>query len=208
MEAGKLIVLSGPSGVGKSTAIRAMTERKQDFFFSVSATTRPMRPGERDGVDYYFMDRSQFMEQIRDGQLLEWAEYVGACYGTPAAPLRRALAEGQDALLDIDVQGGMQVKASEPGAVLIFLAPPDMDELERRLRGRGDTPPDVIAQRLEQARWECTQADAYYDYVVVNDEISRAVDEIFDILDAEKHAGACLKTAEAAGGRSENCLLF
>lgn len=186
MSRGKLIVLSGPSGVGKSTTVAALTAKKQDFYFSVSATTRTMRPGEQDGVNYHFLTRETFMQWVNEGRLLEWAEYVGNCYGTPAEPIRRVTEAGQDVLLDIDVQGGIQVKQNCPGAIMIFLAAPDMAELERRLRTRGDTAPEQIARRLEAARWEYRQAEEHYDYVVVNEQVQQAADEILSILTAEK----------------------
>ncbi len=186
MSQGKLIALSGPSGVGKSTIISALTQRKKDFYFSISATTRDMRPGEEDGVHYHFLNRAQFRQWVDEGRLLEWAEYVGNCYGTPAEPIRCVLENGQDALLDIDVQGGIQVKANQPDAIMIFLVTPDFQELERRLRSRGDTPPELIEKRLIQARWEYAQAAKHYDYIVVNDQVEQAVDEILSILTAEK----------------------
>lgn len=182
---GKLIVISGPSGVGKSTVIKQVMERCPNLQFSVSATTRPMRPGEVDGKNYFFVNKAQFQEMIDGQALLEYAEYVGNYYGTPAAPLDEALAEGKDILLDIEVQGALNVKRRRPDAVLIFMLAPSFRDIERRLTGRGDTAPDLVRNRLERARWEYTQAPQY-DYLVVNDNVDKAVAEIASIIIAEK----------------------
>jgi len=182
---GKLYVLSGPSGTGKSTVISRVMQQYPNLRFSVSATTRPMRPGETDGKDYFFVSREEFMRMRDNGELLEHAEYVGNCYGTPAAPIQKALDEGTDILLDIEPQGALQVKARRKDAVLLFLAPPSVEELARRLRGRGDTAEELVEKRLRQAAWEFTQAE-HYDYIVVNDAVENAAAEVLAIIAAEK----------------------
>ena len=153
--------------------------------FSVSATTRPIRPGELDGEDYFFVTRERFDEMLRDGELLEHAEYVGNCYGTPERPLQEALDSGLDMLLDIEPQGAMQVRQKRPDAVLVFLAPPSMEALRARLFGRGDTSEELIAKRLEQARWELQQA-RNYDYIIINDAVENAAREFLAVITAEK----------------------
>ena len=182
---GKLIVISGPSGVGKSNAAKEVTAQCETPQFSVSATTRPMRPGEVDGKNYYFVSRDAFQRLIDEDQLLEYAEYVGNYYGTPVGPLDEALAAGRDVLLDIEVQGALRVKSRRPDAILIFMLAPSFQDIEARLYGRGDTAPELILGRLERARWEYTQA-VNYDYLVVNDNVDKAVSEILAILKAEK----------------------
>lgn len=182
---GKLIVVSGPSGVGKSTIIKRVMAQCPNLRFSVSATTRPIRPGEVDGVNYYFVDHETFLRMIDQQKLLEYAQYVGNYYGTPEAPLNEALEKGYDILLDIEVQGALNVKARRPDAVSIFILPPSFSDLEMRLKGRGDTSPELINGRLAQARWEYTHADQY-DYLVVNHDVDVAVHEILSILTAEK----------------------
>ena len=182
---GKLIVVSGPSGVGKSTVIHRVMDQSPNLYFSVSATTRPQRPGEVDGKNYFFVDRDQFETMIQEEKLLEFAEYVGNYYGTPEAPIDEALAEGKDILLDIEVQGALNVKRRRPDAVLIFMLAPSFRILEERLRGRGDTAPELILGRLARARWEYTQADQY-DYLIVNDDVDKAVAEICSVITAEK----------------------
>lgn len=182
---GKLIVISGPSGVGKSTVVKQLMAQSPNLHFSVSATTRPIRPGEVNGVNYYFVDHDAFRQMINRQELLEYAEYVGNFYGTPEAPLDEALAQGQDILLDIEVQGALNVKKRRPDAILIFMMAPSFSELEHRLTGRGDTAADVIQNRLTQARWEYSCAHEY-DYLVVNDNVDHAVSEISAIICAEK----------------------
>ena len=182
---GKLIVLSGPSGTGKSTVISRVMAQYPNLQFSVSATTRDIRPGETDGKDYYFVTRAQFEEMIQNDALLEHAEYVGNCYGTPAKPVQQALDSGVDILLDIEPQGALQVRACRPDAVLLFLAPPSLKTLEMRLTGRGDTAPELVQKRLAKAKWEMEQAEKY-DYIVINDEVDKAAGEVLAVITAEK----------------------
>ena len=184
-EQGVLIIVSAPSGCGKSTVVHRLMEKRENLRFSVSATTRAPREGETDGVDYYFVSREEFQRMIAADEFLEHAEYVGNCYGTPRAPVEALLKEGFDVYLDIDVQGAMQVKALRPETLMIFLMPPSMEELERRLVTRGTNTPEEIRNRLDAAERECALRDRF-DYVVVNDVVERAVDEISQLIDEEK----------------------
>ena len=180
---GILIVLSGPSGAGKSTVIAALMKRRDDIRFSVSATTRPPRPGETNGKDYFFISREEFDRMIGADAFLEHAEYVGNCYGTPAAPVEENLAAGYNVLLDIEVQGAEQVLKKRPDAVSVFLCPPSLAELERRLRGRGTDTEEKIKGRLETARREYDKAKNYA-YIVVNDDADAAAAELDGIITA------------------------
>ena len=181
---GQLIVLSGPSGVGKSTVISELLGQRQDIHFSVSFTTRQPRVGEADGVNYHFVDRAEFERMISAGELLEYAEYVGNYYGTSLKVIQEKVAAGTDVLLDIEVQGAAKVRAKCPEAVLIFIIPPSFEELSRRLRGRNTDSEETIAGRLRKAREEYRQIPSY-DYLVVNDKVSAAAEEIIAILLAE-----------------------
>lgn len=184
-ERGLLIVFSGPSGVGKGT-VRQEIFSKPDhkFEYSVSMTTRAQRPGEVDGKDYFFRSREEFEELIRNGQMLEYAEYVGNYYGTPLAYVNETLDKGIDVFLEIEVQGALQVKKKVPDAVFIFLTPPDLNELEERLVGRGTDSEEVIAQRIERAREEIALMSEY-DYTIVNDEVSLAAERVKRVIEAE-----------------------
>lgn len=183
-EKGLLIVLSGPSGAGKSTVISNLLRRRDDIRFSVSATTRAPRPGEEDGKDYFFHTREEFARMVEADAFLEHAEYVGNCYGTPAAPVDENLSAGYNVLLDIEVQGATQVMGKRPDCVSVFLAPPSLEELERRLRGRGTDTEEKIQGRLETARRELPLA-ANYAYIVVNDDADIAAGELDAIITAE-----------------------
>lgn len=178
---GRLIVISGPSGAGKSTIVAELL-RRLPFRFSVSMTTRTRRPGEIDGVHYHFVDRTVFRRTIDEGGLLEWAQYGDHLYGTPRAPVDHWRSQGHDVLLEIEIQGARQVRESDRSAILIFIVPPTLRELEVRLRGRGDTAASDIEQRLDIAEDEMTEAPALVDAIVVNDEVDRAVSDIEELL--------------------------
>ena len=180
MSKGKLIVISGASGVGKGTVLGKMMEKRKDLSFSVSATTRDPRPNELEGVHYYFMTAERFEEMISRGEFLEYDAHNKCYYGTPRHQAEEKMEKGH-VLLDIDPKGARQVKDAASEAVLVFIMPPSMEELERRLRGRGDTPEDQIQIRLERAVWEAEQR-FWYDHVVVNDDADRCADEILNII--------------------------
>lgn len=179
--AARLTVLSGPSGVGKDSVIELIRARSPWVWLSVSVTTRPRRPYEVDGVHYHFVDRAEFDRLVATGQLLEWAEFAGARYGTPRAPVETRLRDGEPVLLKIDLQGARQVRRAMPEAQLVFLAPPSWAELQRRLVGRGTDDPETIRQRLEHARKELA-AEPEFDLTVVNDSVVRAADELVGLL--------------------------
>lgn len=183
-----LVVLSGPSGVGKDSILMRMRDVGFPFHFVVTATSRPMRPGERDGYDYHFVTEAQFTEQIAAGELLEWAEVYGHYKGIPKSEVRQALQSGRDVILRIDVQGASTIKQLAPEAVFIFLAPGSFDELRNRLQWRRTESPDQMQRRLEMARHEMESLDQF-DYVVVNreDHLDDAVGQIRAIIVAEKH---------------------
>lgn len=180
MSKGKLFVISGASGVGKGTVLKKLMSMCPELLFSVSATTRPSRPGEEDGREYYFVTRENFEKMIACNELFEYSEHNQNYYGTPKAQLFEKQAAG-DVLLDIEPNGAKLVRAEAPDAILVFLMPPSMEELERRLRGRGDTPEDQIAMRLERAVWEIEQS-VWYDHIIVNDDIEHCAEALRDII--------------------------
>jgi len=181
---GCLIVVSGPSGTGKGTICSALLQQHPEIAYSVSATTRAPREGERDGVNYYFLQKAEFERMIAAGELLEWAEVYGNYYGTPLKKIRERLAEGQDILLEIDTQGALNVKSKMPEGVLIFIMPPSLEELESRLRGRGTDAEDCILRRLSEAEAEMSLAKEY-NYIVENDKVEVAVSKVAAIVAAE-----------------------
>lgn len=184
-ERGLLIVFSGPSGVGKGTVRQEIfSTPDHKFEYSVSMTTRQKRPGEVDSVDYFFRTREEFEELIKNGQMLEYAEYVGNYYGTPLTYVNETLDKGIDVFLEIEVQGALQVKKKVPDGVFIFLTPPDLDELKDRLVGRGTDSEEVIRQRIERAKEEIALMREY-NYAVVNDEVPLAAERVKRIIEAE-----------------------
>ena len=183
---GKLFAISGPSGVGKNSVLNRVMQLRDRVQYSVSATSRPMRPGEIDGKSYYFVTRAQFEQMIAAGELLEHAEYVGNYYGTPLQPIREAIENGVDVVMDVEVVGALKIKKRLPDdAVLVFVTAPSFDVIRKRLVHRGDVAPGLMEERLERARWECSQA-VNYDYIVVNDDLTRASEELRAIMLAEK----------------------
>lgn len=184
-ERGLLIVLSGPSGVGKGTVRKAIFESEgTDFEYSISMTTRKMREGEVEGVDYFFRTREEFETLIEAGQMLEYAEYAGNYYGTPLTYVNETLDQGKDVFLEIEVQGAMKVKEKVADGVFIFLTPPDLTELKSRIVGRGTDELSVIEERMEIAKAEIDMM-SHYDYAVVNDKVELAVERIKEIINSE-----------------------
>ena len=184
MTKGKCFIISGPSGAGKSTVLHALMEKRKNVYFSVSATTRDPRPGEEDGVHYHFLDVDTFRQWIANDEFLEYAEFVGNFYGTPRRFVDEAMERGEDVILDIEVQGAIQVTSKRPDAVRIFIAPPSWAELERRLTDRGTDSPDKIQKRLLRAKVEFQTAHTY-DYFVINNTVEEAVEELNAIMTAE-----------------------
>ena len=180
---GKLFVFSGASGVGKSTVLKKVMSQREDLVFSVSATTRPPRPGEEDGVAYYFITKEQFEDMIAKDAFLEYDNHAKNYYGTPMSEVEKKLSTG-NMVLDIEPVGAKNVKNKRPDAVLIFIMPPSQEELERRLRGRGDTPEDQIQIRLERAKWEMDQR-FWYDHQVINLDADACAEEILKIIAQE-----------------------
>jgi len=178
-------VVSAPSGTGKTTICRAVVSRDPDIVFSVSHTTRAPRSGERDGVDYHFVPREEFLRLVGEGAFLEHAEYRGQLYGTSWAAIDAPLRAGRDVLLEIEVQGARQVRLRRPDARFVFLLPPSFEALEQRLRGRGTESEELIARRLAVARQELGEVE-HYDYVVVNEELERAIESLLSIVRAER----------------------
>lgn len=182
---GLLLVVSGPSGCGKGTVLNRVFALEPDTYYSVSATTRPPRPGEEDGVQYHFLTKEAFEEKIAENQMLEYAQYAGNYYGTPAQAVDERLSQGKNVVLEIEVQGAKQVKLRRPEAVMIFIMPPSMKELRRRLEERGTESPQVVARRMDTARLEMPQAKDY-DYIVFNDTVEEAAQDICAILRARR----------------------
>lgn len=181
MNPGLLIVVSGPAGVGKGTVVSLVRKRDGDVVFSVSATSRSPRPGEIDGVNYFFITRERFQEMIRNNELLEWVEYCGNYYGTPRAYVESELRSGRIVLLEIDVEGANNIKRQYPQCVSVFIMPPTLEELRSRITKRGTEPPEMIEKRLQRAENEM-QYSSEYDYVIVNHTVEEAADRFLDII--------------------------
>mgnify|MGYP002795102692 CR=1 FL=1 len=182
---GVLIVISGPSGAGKGTICKALLEKHKDIHLSVSATTRNPRQGEVHGINYYFLNKDEFLKKVEEDDFLEWAEVYGNCYGTPKSNVQELLDSGKDVILEIDIQGALKVKENTEEGVFIFILPPSMEELKARIIKRGSETPESLKTRMESAYDEISFASKY-DYAVVNDEVEDAVKKIESIIIAEK----------------------
>lgn len=194
------VIFAAPSGAGKTSIARALAERRDDVEFSISATTRPPRVYERDGVDYHFRTKEEFRRMIDAGELLEWAEVHGNYYGTPRRNLEDAIARDRFLILDIDVQGSRQVKAAVAEAISIFVLPPSGSELAKRLAGRGSEAPEIRNRRLKAAREEI-RAASEFDYVIVNEVVEGSVDLVEAVLVAERHRVGRMEDLERVVGR-------
>jgi guanylate kinase len=181
MGTGRLIVLTGPSGVGKGTLLRCLLQRHPDLYLSISATTRPPRLGELDGQNYYFVSRNQFERMVAQGEFLEWAEFANNCYGTPRKPVEERIRAGQWVVLEIELAGARQIRKTFPSALRIFILPPSLDELENRIRSRGQDSEEAIARRLLHARTEVNAANEF-DCQIVNDDLELAISKIESAL--------------------------
>lgn len=178
---GKLFVISGSSGVGKGTLLQMLLKQHPELKLSISATTRKPRPGEVDGVNYFFTERDDFLDAVKNGEFLEWAEFNGNCYGTKEAYVRKTLNKGENLILEIETKGALQIKSKLPDSILIFILPPSLEELEHRLRGRNTEDEETIQGRLNEAFREI-ECSKNYDYRVVNDDLTRALKELEGII--------------------------
>ena len=182
MSKGKLMVISGPSGVGKGTIVQRLMSERKNCALSISCTTRPPREGEKEGVSYFFITRERFLQMIEEGGLLEYSEHFSNFYGTPKFFVEQKLKEGNDVILEIEVDGALQVKKAYKEAILVMIAPPDKDELYSRLVGRGSEDEEKIARRMQRADYELSKSPLY-DYVIINDVLDEAVGAVAQILD-------------------------
>ena len=185
MKKGRVIIVSGPSGVGKGTVLRTVMKNHPELQYSISATTRAIRPGEQDGVHYFFVDKPRFEEMIAQGELLEYASYADNYYGTPLAPILAAVDQGVSVILEIEVQGALQVMEKLPEAISVFIGPPSYEELRGRLLGRGDTALEIAEKRLKIATWECEIAKRY-QYTIINHTVEQAAADLEAVLLAER----------------------
>lgn len=199
---GKVFVLSGPSGSGKHTILKELLKRDEHLVLSVSATTRPARPGEIDGKDYYFLDREDFLRRVEKGEFVEWADVHGHLYGTLRSELARRMESGKDVLLQVDIQGMRSLQKSGLGAVTIFVVPPSLDELKRRLDTRGTESDEDLAVRLANARRELEAQDDY-DYIVVNDVLEDAVNRTAGVIREVRNREEHKQTAATSGVRQK-----
>ncbi len=179
--AGRLIVLTGPSGAGKGTLLKALLQQHPELYVSISATTRSPRPGEVNGQHYFFLDRPAFDKMVSEGDFLEWAEFAGNCYGTPRQPVEAQIAAGKTVILEIELEGARQVRESFPAAYRIFIMPPSFETLEQRLRDRGTESDDVVARRMQRAKDEIAAASEF-DVQIVNDDLNQALSELAAIV--------------------------